>query len=102
MNFASVAAEYIRNHRDDCTDAEIRKALKEQGFSDEILADAFHEAGERPKKAAPVKKDKPGLRFLVWVLWAISALLLVGALALFARNLRNAAPVQAPPSTQTP
>ena len=89
MNLASVAAEYIRNHRADCTDAEIRQALKEQGFSDTILADAFHVAGERPKSSAPNKRDRPFMRVLVWVLWAASACLLIGAVALLINNLAS-------------
>ncbi|MDE2141904.1 MAG: hypothetical protein KGJ84_05785 [Elusimicrobia bacterium] len=89
MDISSVAAEYIRTHRGDCSDAEIRTALKQQGFSDEILADAFHEAGERPRNAPAPKKNRRGLSVLVWALWALSACMAIGAVALLANNLAS-------------
>jgi hypothetical protein len=88
VDLSPIAAEYIRTHRADCTDAEIRKALKEQGFSDAMLADAFHAAGERPANSAP--RNAPLLRALVWAMYGISALLTVGAVALLLRNLIRA------------
>jgi hypothetical protein len=86
MDLAPIAAEYIRTHRADCSDAEIRKALKEQGFSDEILADAFHAAGDRPASAAAPAQKRPALRLLVWALSACSLLLFAGAVLLLIRN----------------
>jgi hypothetical protein len=85
MNFELVAAEYVRTHRADCTDAEIRKALKEQGFSDKVLADAFDLAGERPDP--PPARSAPLLRAVVWLLWTTSAFLFIGAAVLFFHNL---------------
>ncbi|MFI5346990.1 MAG: hypothetical protein ACHQ51_11510 [Elusimicrobiota bacterium] len=102
MDLSPIAAEYIRNHRADCSDAEIRKALKQQGFSDAVLNDAFHEAGDRPASAATPAQKNPSLRILVWALWAISVLLFVGAIALAVHKAENAISTQAQPSTQAP
>ena len=87
MDLAPIAAEYIRTHRADCTDAEIRKALKEQGFSDGVLDDAFEAAGARPPSPAP---KRPFLRALVWGMYALAACLLVGAALLLVYNLSGA------------
>jgi hypothetical protein len=84
---SSVAAEYIRTHRADCSDKEIRRALKEQGFTDALLDEAFDDAG--PRKAAPPAPR--GKRALLWALIAVSALCFVAAGALFVRNLSRAA-----------
>jgi hypothetical protein len=88
VDLSPVAAEYIRTHRADCSDAEIRKALKDQGFSDEALADAFHAAGDRPP--APRRNGAPFLRGLVWTMAAASALLFLAAALLLIRNLTRA------------
>ena len=88
MDLAPVAAEYIKTHRADCTDAEIRKALKDQGFSEEVLDDAFHAAGVRPAGSAP--KNAPFLRGMVWLLSVVSLLLFIGAALLLVRNLKQA------------
>jgi hypothetical protein len=85
MDLSAVAADYVRAHRGDCTDEQIRKALKDQGFSDGVLDDAFHAAG--PREAEP----NPGLMLLVRLMYGASALLLLGALALFAYNLTHGA-----------
>lgn len=90
MDLAPVAAEYIRTHRADCSDAEIRKALKEQGFSDEILDDAFHAASLEPGPPAPRPRNAPVLRALVWAMGAASVLLFLGAIVLFLHNLTAA------------
>lgn len=90
MNLAPVAAEYIRTHRADCSDAEIRKALKEQGFSDEVLDDAFHAAGLQPGPAAPPVKNARFLRAMVWLMAALSALFFIGSIALFLHKFNAA------------
>jgi len=90
MNLAPVAADYIRTHRADCSDAEIRKALKEQGFSDEVLDDAFHAVGLEPEPAAPPVKNARFLRALVWLMAALSVLFFLGAIALFLHKFNAA------------
>lgn len=89
MDLTPVAADYIREHRADCSDEEIREALKGQGFSDEILDDAFHAVSLEPRPA-PRGKDRPFLRALVWVMGAASVLLFLGAMLLFLHNLTSA------------
>jgi hypothetical protein len=87
MSLSPVAAEYIRTHRADCSDAEIRRALKEQGFSDAILDEAFSAAGA-PPTPAPVPRSR---RALLWTLIAVSALCFLASGALFIRNFARAA-----------
>ncbi len=86
MSLTPVAAGYIRKNRADCSDAEIRRALKEQGFSDEALDEAFAAAGERSGAPRPQR----GRRALVWVLAAFSALCFLASIALFVRNVSRA------------
>lgn len=86
----SVAVEYIETHRKDASDVEIARALREQGFSDEMLEAAFRAAGDRPAGSAPPPKPPPAKRALVVVLWAASALLFIGSAVLFVRNFRAA------------
>ena len=85
MNLSPVAAEYIRTHRTDCSDAEIRVALKAQGFSDMVLDVAFAEAGPRAE-STPLAGAMRKLA-LARLLYAISALCLVAAAVMFVRNL---------------
>jgi hypothetical protein len=85
----SVAVEYIETHRKDSSDVEIARALREQGFSDAMLAAAFRAAGDRPA-SAPRPKPPLAKRALVAVLWAVSALLFIGSALLFVRNFRQA------------
>ena len=85
-----VAVEYIETHRKDSSDLEIARALKDQGFSDEMLAAAFRAAGDRPAGSAPHAKPPLAKRALVFVLAAVSALLFIGSALLFVRNFRQA------------
>jgi hypothetical protein len=86
----SVAVEYIETHRKDSSDVEIARALREQGFSDAMLTAAFRAAGDRPAGSAPPPKPPLAKRALVVVLWAFSALLIIGSAVLFVRNFRSA------------
>ena len=90
MALIAVAVEYIETHRKDSSDVEIARALKEQGFSDETLAAAFRETGERPPGSAPPARLPPAKRALVGVLVAVSALCFIGSIVLFVRNFRQA------------
>jgi hypothetical protein len=76
MALSAVASEYIRAHRGTCSDGEIRKALGEQGFSEEDIADAFHAAGDPPAR------PPAWLRAIPPLLYAFSALLVIAALCL--------------------
>ena len=88
MPLVSVAVEYIEIHRKDSSDAEISRALKEQGFSDETLAAAFRVAGERPAVSATTLS--PARRAFAGILFAASALLFICSALLFVRNFRQA------------
>ena len=88
MPLVKVAAEYIEIHRKDSSDAEISRALREQGFSDETLTSAFRAAGDRPFVPAP--KSPSGRRVLVVFLASFSAALFIGSALLFVRNFRQA------------
>jgi hypothetical protein len=90
MAFIPVAVEYIEIHRKDSSDAEIARALKAQGFSDEILAAAFREAGQRPPGSAAAPKLSPARRAVVLALIAVSGLLFIASALLFVRNFREA------------
>ncbi|MFI5351024.1 MAG: hypothetical protein ACHQ2Z_15885 [Elusimicrobiota bacterium] len=99
MPLVKVAVEYIRIHRGDSSDAEIARALKEQGFSDGTLTEAFRAAGERPARVAPERKPSgaepeprpsSGKRALVVFLASFSAASLIASALLFARNFRQA------------
>ena len=100
MNLIPVAVEYIEIHRADSSDAEIARALKEQGFSDEMLAAAFRAAGERRAGSAPAVRLPAARRALVAVLFAVSALLFIGSAVLFVRNFRQAS--RAAAETESP
>jgi hypothetical protein len=89
MALIPVAVEYIGIHRKDSSDAEIARALKEQGFSDETLIAAFRAAGERPAGSAPAKLPF-ARRSLVAVLAVASVLFLMASALLFVRNFRSA------------
>jgi hypothetical protein len=90
MALIPVAVEYIEIHRKSSSDAEIARALKEQGFSDELLAAAFRAAGERPAGSASPAKLSPARRAAVLMLGAVSALLFIASALLFVRNFRRA------------
>ena len=90
MALVKVAVEYIRIHRGDSSDAEIARALREQGFSDGTLTEAFRAAGERPARVAPEPKPSGGRRALVVFLASFSAASLIASALLFARNFRQA------------
>jgi hypothetical protein len=90
MPLIPVAVEYIEIHRKDSSDLEIARALKEQGFSDEVLTAAFRAAGGRPPGSASPAKLPFARRALVWVLAAASVLLFIGSAVLFVRNFRQA------------
>jgi hypothetical protein len=85
-----VAVEYIEIHRKDSSDLDIARALKEQGFSDELLTRAFREAGPRPPGSAEPAKLPLGRRVIVGILFSISAMALVASAVLFVRNFREA------------
>jgi hypothetical protein len=89
MNLAPVAADYIRTHRADCSDAEIRRALKVQGFSDQTLDAAFIDAGPR-SLTHPAPEVPAGKRAIVRLLYAVSAVCLGLSIFLFARNVLHA------------
>lgn len=86
----AVAVEYIEIHRKDSSDVEIACALKEQGFSDELLTQAFREAGPPPPGSFEPAKVPLGRQLIVGLLFAISALALVASAVLFVRNFREA------------
>jgi anti-sigma factor RsiW len=90
MALIPVAVEYIEIHREDSSDKEIAKALKDQGFSDEVLAAAFRAAGERPAGSAPPARLSPARRAVVVALAAVSVLLFIASALLFVRNFRQA------------
>ncbi|HEX4047970.1 MAG TPA: hypothetical protein VH309_09060 [Elusimicrobiota bacterium] len=90
MAFVSVAVEYIERHRPDASDREIALALREQGFSDETLTEAFRAAGDRPEGSAGPAKPSPARRALVGALFAFSALSFIASGLLFVRNFRRA------------
>jgi hypothetical protein len=90
MALIEVAVEYIEVHRAGSTDNEIVTALRAQGFSDETLAAAFKAAGFRPGSSASRPKGTAARRALVGVLYAVSALFLIGSLLLFVSNFRRA------------
>ena len=90
MTLVPVAVDYIETHRADSSDAEIARALREQGFSDETLSAAFRAAGERPDGSVLPVKVPAARRALVLVLVAASVLLFVGSALLFFRNFRQA------------
>jgi hypothetical protein len=102
MAFIPVAVEYIEIHRKDSSDAEIARALKEQGFSDEILAAAFREAGERPAGSARTAKLSPARRAVVLLLGAVSVLLFIASAFLFVRNFRQAGGAVSSPDDRAP
>jgi hypothetical protein len=90
MAVVSVALEYIELHRKDSSDADIARALREQGFSDDTLAEAFRAAGNRPPGSFTPAKLPPGKRALVGVLFAAAALAFIASAILFVRNFRQA------------
>ena len=85
-----VAVEYIVIHRKDSSDLEIARALKEQGFSDEILTQSFRQAGSPPPGSFVPAKMSLGRRILVGMLFSISAIALIASVVLFVRNFQEA------------
>lgn len=78
MALTRVAVDYIREHRADSSDTSIRAALAGQGFSAEILDQAFAQAGPRPAAApAPLAAPVPAApaaskrRIWPWVLGSV-------------------------------
>ncbi|UPT75092.1 MAG: hypothetical protein M0D55_05100 [Elusimicrobiota bacterium] len=55
MSSAQVAADYIRSHRASESDGTIRAALDGQGFTPELLDEAFRLAGPRADTPAPAR-----------------------------------------------
>lgn len=90
MSVIPVAVEYIELHRGDSTDEDIARALREQGFSDETLTEAFRAAGARPPGSFEPARLPPGKRALVAVLVALAALSFIASAVLFVRNFRQA------------
>ncbi|MDD5302529.1 MAG: hypothetical protein PHS14_05400 [Elusimicrobia bacterium] len=73
MALARVAVDYIREHRGGRSDASIRVFLAGQGFSPELLDQAFAEAGPPP----PAKR-----RVWPWVLAALGGAFVLGVAGL--------------------
>ena len=90
MPLVAVAVEYVEIHRKDSSDAEIARALREQGFSDETILAAFRAAGDRPEGSAPPAKAPFARRALAAVLFAVCGLALVASAVLFVRNFSQA------------
>ena len=90
MPLVSVAVEYIEIHRKGSSDVEIARALKDQGFSDETLTQAFRAAGERPEGSAPPAGLPLGRRMTVGLLVAVSAAAFIASALLFVRNFSEA------------
>jgi hypothetical protein len=90
MALISVAVEYVELHRKDSSDVEIARALREQGFSDELILEAFEKAGHRPPGSAPEPKASPARRAIAMVLYGICAASLAASAVLFVRNFTRA------------
>jgi hypothetical protein len=86
----SVAVEYVEIHRRDSSDVEIARALRDQGFSDELILEAFKKAGSRPPGSAPERKVSPAKRAIVMALYGACAAALVASAVLFVRNFTRA------------
>jgi hypothetical protein len=92
-----VAVEYIEIHRKDSSDAEIARALRDQGFSDEAILAAFRAAGERPEGSAPPAKLPLARRALIGILAVVCVLALIASAVLFVRNFRRASAAASAP-----
>jgi hypothetical protein len=90
MPLVSVAVEFVERHRKDSSDVEIAQALRDQGFSDELILAAFREAGDRPAGSAPPAKVPAGRRAVTAVLYAVCAVSLIASAVLFVRNSTRA------------
>ena len=100
MPLVSVAVEYIDIHRRDSSDVEIARALRDQGFSDELILSAFKAAGHRPADSKP--EIPAGRRAVVRLLYTISALSLLASAVLFARNFTRALAASKAPASAAP
>ncbi|MFI5361502.1 MAG: hypothetical protein ACHQ49_05990 [Elusimicrobiota bacterium] len=90
MALIPVAVAYIDAHRADSSDAEIARALKDQGFSEQVVAAAFKEAGERRVRPVEGAKLPFARRALVVVLTVACVALFIASGLLFVRNFRRA------------
>jgi hypothetical protein len=97
MPLVSVAVEFVEIHRKDSSDAEIARALRDQGFSDELILAAFRAAGERPAGSAPAVKVPAARRAVTAVLFAVCAVSLIASAVLFVQTFtRPLAAARAP------
>lgn len=90
MPLIPVAVEYIDLHRRDSSDAEIARALREQGFSDELILAAFRAAGSRPDGSAPRAQASFARRAVSALLFGACGLALIASAVLFVRNFARA------------
>jgi len=81
---------------------EIARALREQGFSDRLILDAFRAAGSRPPGSAPEPKVPPARRAIAAVLFGICALCLIASAVLFVRNFTRALAAAKAPAPAAP
>ncbi|MDE2144051.1 MAG: hypothetical protein KGJ84_16705 [Elusimicrobia bacterium] len=84
MAFKDVARESIREHRGQSSDAAIRGALSGQGFSSEMLDEAFAEAGPRPAHEPPPASPRSARRPWLRLLFAAPVVLAFGLYGLHA------------------
>ena len=97
MSLIPVAVEYIEIHRKGSSDTEIALALREQGFSDELILAAFRAAGDRPEGSAPPAQAPLARRVAAALLFGVCGLALIASAVLFVRNFTKAlAAAQAP------
>jgi hypothetical protein len=90
MPLVSVAVEYIDIHRRDSSDVEIARALRDQGFSDQLILDAFKAAGNRPHGSAPERTVPPARRRSRTGPSRSRAASLIASAVLFVRNFTRA------------
>lgn len=90
MALISVAVEYVELHRKDSSDVEIARAMREQGFSDELILEAFKKAGSRPPGSAPEPAVSPARRAISMALYGVCAASLIASAVLFVRNFTRA------------
>lgn len=93
MALIRVAVDYIREHRADSSDTSIRAALAGQGFSVEIMDQAFAEAGARlaaaPSVPLPVTPSTPKRRIWPWMLWSIAGTFILAVSGLLVLGSRS-------------